>query len=180
MAETLFSLSFYPDFVILFLIVLILILTCIIILTPRKIEHRARVIFATWKTEELDRWRSWLSREADERAKVQAEALTKDWKIREEKRIRQDAVFRSQSVIRGKMTEHLIPWFSDFMYNPSDARFLGSPVDFIVFDGLSEGNLKELIIVEVKTGSSSLSPRERSVARVIEEGKIRFEIIRKE
>lgn len=74
------------------------------------------------------------------------------------------------------MTEHLVPWFSDFRYDPSDARFLGSPVDFIVFNGLSEGDLKELVIVEVKTGSSLLSSRERAVARIIEEGRVRFEI----
>ncbi|HQC00401.1 MAG TPA: Holliday junction resolvase-like protein [Methanospirillum sp.] len=36
------------------------------------------------------------------------------------------------------------------------------------------------MIVEIKTGPGSLSPRERSVARIIEEGKVRFEMIRKE
>jgi predicted Holliday junction resolvase-like endonuclease len=35
----------------------------------------------------------------------------------------------------GKVTEHFIPDLPDFAYNPKDARFLGSPVDFIVFDG---------------------------------------------
>ena len=114
------------------------------------------------------------------RAKIQAEGLFKEWQIREEQKIRQDAVHRSHAVIKGKITEHLVPWFSKFPYNPSDARFLGSPVDFIIFNGLSEGNLNEIVIVEVKTGSSSLSPRERSVARIVEDRKIRFEVIRKE
>ncbi|NLL11029.1 MAG: hypothetical protein GX268_09150 [Methanomicrobiales archaeon] len=36
------------------------------------------------------------------------------------------------------------------------------------------------MIVEVKTGLGSLSPRERSVARIIKEGRVRFEMIRKE
>ncbi|MDX8549271.1 Holliday junction resolvase [Methanospirillum sp. J.3.6.1-F.2.7.3] len=174
------SLSLYPDFIILFLIVLIGILVISLIISRKRMVRQAQVLFETWKHDEQDRWHIWIMNEADSRAKIQAEGLFKEWQIREEQKIRQDAVHRSHAVIKGKITEHLVPWFSKFPYNPSDARFLGSPVDFIIFNGLSEGNLNEIVIVEVKTGTSSLSPRERSVARIVEERKIRFEVIRKE
>jgi len=54
----------------------------------------------------------------------------------------------------GQITEHLVPFLPDFKYNPKDARFLGTPVDLIVFDGLSDGQLKQVVFIEVKSGSS--------------------------
>jgi len=34
--------------------------------------------------------------------------------------------------------------------NPKDARFLGTPLDFIVFDGLDEGEVRRIVFVEVR------------------------------
>ncbi|WP_235280356.1 Holliday junction resolvase-like protein [Thermotoga sp. Mc24] len=43
--------------------------------------------------------------------------------MKEEKRIRKDAIDKSKSVIMGPVTEHLIPFFPEFRYNPKDTRF---------------------------------------------------------
>jgi len=43
----------------------------------------------------------------------------------------------------------------EFNYNPTDARFLGSPVDFVVFNGLSGDSPEEVVFLEVKTGKAS-------------------------
>jgi predicted Holliday junction resolvase-like endonuclease len=85
------------------------------------------------------------------------------WKAEYTTALRRDAVQRSQSVTLGKVAEHLVPYLPDFRWNPKDARFIGSPVDFMVFDGLSEGALRRIVFVEVKTGASTLSTRERQV-----------------
>jgi hypothetical protein len=49
-------------------------------------------------------------------------------------RARRESVDKSRSVVSGKVQEHLAPLFPDFLsqFNPKDARFLGSPLDFIV------------------------------------------------
>ena len=85
------------------------------------------------------------------------------WKIRYRARIRADAIRQSKAVRRGQMYEQLAPYFPEFGFNPKDAQFLGKPVDFVVFDGLEEGDLRRIVFVEVKTGNSTLTPRERSV-----------------
>ena len=132
-----------------------------------RTESRAREMFETWQAREMDR-------QVSERA----ETLFRTWKLEEEKKIRQDAVKKSEAVTRGKVTEHLIPYFPDFEYNPKDARFLGTPVDFIVFDGLSEGEMNKVVFVEVKTGKTgALSPREKLVRDCIGRGKVSYEII---
>ena len=89
------------------------------------------------------------------------------WKRDHTREARRDAVQRSQAVTLGKVYEHLIPYMPDFRWNPKDARFVGTPVDFLVFDGLSEGQVKAVVFVEVKTGSSTMNPRERQVRDAI-------------
>ncbi len=62
-------------------------------------------------------------------------------KVRYTAIIREDAVQRSQAVTARKVHEQLIPYLPAFPYNPKDVRFLGSPVDLVVFDGLAEGRV---------------------------------------
>jgi Endonuclease related to archaeal Holliday junction resolvase len=85
------------------------------------------------------------------------------WKIRYTAGVREDAVQRSLAVTSGKVHEQLIPYLPGFAYNPKDVRFLGSPVDLVVFDGLAEGEVRRIIFLEVKTGRATLTTRERSV-----------------
>lgn len=91
---------------------------------------------------------------------------------------RRDAVTRSAAVTRGQTFEHLVPFMDDFGYHPRDARFLGSPIDFVVFDGLGETDVREIVFVEVKTGRSRLSARERAVRKAVREGRVRWRELR--
>jgi predicted Holliday junction resolvase-like endonuclease len=90
------------------------------------------------------------------------------WKLRYTAAIRENAVQRSLAVTAGKVHEQLLPYLPEFRFNPKDARFLGSPVDFVVFDGLSAGEVQRVVFLEVKTGGAALTERERQVRRVIE------------
>lgn len=98
----------------------------------------------------------------------------------EVKRLRADAIKKSTAVVTGKVAEWLTPFRTGFDYNPRDARFLGSPVDFLVFEGLTEGDLDRVIFIEVKTGKSRLSRRERQLRDVIDAGEVYWEEIRHE
>jgi predicted Holliday junction resolvase-like endonuclease len=100
------------------------------------------------------------------------------WKAKHTSAIRHDAVMRSQAVTVGKVSEQLVPLLPGFAFNPKDVRFLGSPVDLIVFDGLSEGIVREVIFVEVKTGGGALSGRERQVRDAILTQRVRWEELR--
>jgi predicted Holliday junction resolvase-like endonuclease len=98
------------------------------------------------------------------------------WKARYTRAVRRDAIRRSLAVVTGKVSEQLVPHFPRFPFVPRDARFLGSPVDFVVFDGLSdgEGAVRRVVFVEVKTGEARLSPRERGVREAIERGAVEW------
>ena len=96
------------------------------------------------------------------------------WKVGYTRRVREDAVQRSLAVTAGKVHEQLIPYLPAFPYNPKDARFLGSPVDLVVFDGLAEGRVRRIVFVEVKTGGAGLTGRERMVREAVREGEVEW------
>ncbi len=63
----------------------------------------------------------------------------------------------------------------DFPCNPSDARFIGKPVDFVAFPGLSDSDkVKEVLLIEVKTGQSELSAREKEIKNAVKAGRVRY------
>ncbi len=89
-----------------------------------------------------------------------------------------DYAKRSAAVMTGQVAEQLLPFSDKFRYNPKDARFLGSPIDYVVFDGLEEGNLRAIVFVEVKKGTSRLTDREFQVKEAVEKHAVYFELVR--
>ena len=91
----------------------------------------------------------------------------------------------SRAVIKGKIAEQLAPILPDFKYLPSDARFIGDPIDYIVFNGYtdikdngsSDINL-EIVLLDIKTGQASLSVLQEAIAKAVNSGKVRFEVVR--
>jgi predicted Holliday junction resolvase-like endonuclease len=67
---------------------------------------------------------------------------------RGEENTREDAVKRGEAVIKSKVTEHLIPSLPEFRYNLQDAKFIGFLGSPVVFDGLSEGQLRKSYSLE--------------------------------
>ena len=96
------------------------------------------------------------------------------WKARYTRAVRRETLQRSLAVTAGKVFEQLVPYLPDFPYNPKDVRFLGSPVDFVVFDGLNDGDVKRVVFVEVKTGASELSARERRVRDAVRNAQVEW------
>jgi predicted Holliday junction resolvase-like endonuclease len=88
---------------------------------------------------------------------------------------RRDAVLRSRAVLGGQFSEQLAPFLPGFKYKPTECRFIGKPVDLIVFNGMDEKNIDEVVFVEVKSKNSKLSPSEKKLKKVIEDKKIRWE-----
>ena len=78
-------------------------------------------------------------------------------------------------VNRGLIAEQFAPFtkkFDELGWDPQEFKFLGRPVDGVQFQD------DEVIIVEFKTGSAQMTPRQRSIKKLIAEGKVRFEEIR--
>jgi len=92
--------------------------------------------------------------------------------------IRGDAVKRSRSVLTGSFSEQIAPYLPGFAHSPTEIRFIGKPVDFIVFEGMDGKEITKVTFVEVKSGKASLNAVERSLRDTIQAGKVGWEIYR--
>lgn len=92
-------------------------------------------------------------------------------------RARQDAVSRSRATLGGRFTEQMVPFFPDFAYDPTEVRFIGSPIDMVVFPGLAHGDPQEIVILEIKTGNSQLTSVQRKIHQLVENGMVRWDEI---
>ena len=95
------------------------------------------------------------------------------------------SVNTSRAVLKGKMAEQLAPIMPEFRYLPSDAKFLGDPVDYVVFDGYTDfrdgdgvAEDIEVVLIDIKSGGARLSKGQQAIAQAIREGRVRFETIR--
>lgn len=94
------------------------------------------------------------------------------------------SVNTSRAVLKGKMAEQLAPILPEFPYLPSDAKFLGDPIDYVIFngytdlrDGSGQDNI-EIILVDIKSGGARLTKGQQAIAEAIKQGRVRFETIR--
>jgi predicted Holliday junction resolvase-like endonuclease len=81
---------------------------------------------------------------------------------------------RSAPMLVGNAVQHYVPFLEEFPYHPSDARFLGGLIDFVVFDGLMDGEVRNVVFVEVKKGKQAPSKRQRQVERCVRDGRVDF------
>ncbi len=95
------------------------------------------------------------------------------------------SVNTSRAVLKGKMAEQLAPIMPQFEYLPSDAKFLGDPVDYVVFDGYTdlrdgEGRPEdiEIVLLDIKSGGARLTKGQVAIAQAIQAGRVRFETVR--
>ena len=79
---------------------------------------------------------------------------------------------RSQSTRHGLLAEQLIPFSKKFPGDPKNFRFLGSPIDGVLFED------DKIIVVEFKSGRSQLSQRQKHIKDLIDKGRVYFQEIR--
>ena len=158
----------------------------------RDIAQQEIEIFVNERAQRLAReqYESWRSKDVDSIKNQQREIATHEareqyelWCLQNIDSIKNQqieiATREAQVLLTGKVTEHFIPFLPEFTFNPKDARFIGSPIDFVVFDGLNEDNLQQILFIEVKTGSSSLNKRQRYIKEAIQSNRVRWIEMRK-
>jgi predicted Holliday junction resolvase-like endonuclease len=104
----------------------------------------------------------------------QATADLEQWKTEAEKEFREQAADKRRPGTTGRLTEHMAPYLPGFGFNPADVRFIGSPVDLVIFDGLDNGDVRKIVFVEIMTGPSKLSAKERIVKEAVINKKVEW------
>lgn len=76
---------------------------------------------------------------------------------------------KSSEVRLGQISEQLAPMLEGFKYDPKKAHFIGNPIDYIIFED------EEIVLLEVKSGESRMTKKQRDIRDMIKDGKVRFD-----
>lgn len=79
---------------------------------------------------------------------------------------------KSSEVRLGHIAETLAPFLDQFEFEPEQCSFLGQPIDYISFGE------EEVTFIEVKSGNSQLSSKQRKIRDQVKNGKIKWKEIR--
>ena len=91
---------------------------------------------------------------------------------------RKNAIERSKHVVMWQVNEKIAPILPGFPYNYKDLVFIGKWIDYIVFDWLSTGYLKQVVFLEIKSGNSLLNKNEIMIKDCLDRKKVYYEILR--
>ena len=83
-------------------------------------------------------------------------------------RLRKEIADQQRAGIKGKVSETFAPFLEGFPFKPSECKFLGDPIDYVVFEGLDERNVTGIHLVEVKQGTSQLSKHQKQIRDLID------------
>ena len=82
---------------------------------------------------------------------------------------------RTAAVNIGKSLEKVLPAAKDFKWSMPDSKFLGDPIDLIIFNGLSNNQVENLSFVEVKTGPTArLNLHQRAIRDAVEDHRVSY------
>jgi predicted Holliday junction resolvase-like endonuclease len=76
---------------------------------------------------------------------------------------------QSSHVRLGKVAENFYPLLSDFPYNSEKCTSILAPIDLIYWGE------DDIVFVEIKSGKSQLSSKQRNIRNLVNEKKVRFE-----
>lgn len=116
-----------------------------------------------------------------QRAKEDIASFQENFQRTEKQKIRKDTLKRSERVARGFTIENFAPFLQQ-KYSPTDFRHLGDPVDYVIYDGLTDvhqgvsDEIKEIILLDIKTGQSKLNKAQRRIRDAVDSGKVSFQI----
>lgn len=81
---------------------------------------------------------------------------------------------KSSETRLGQISEHLVPFLAGCTHDPKSLHFLGNPIDYIAFN-FDDG---AITFLEVKSGNSKASKRQKTIKNIIKSGRVFYEEIR--
>ncbi|MDR2071553.1 MAG: hypothetical protein LBP81_09095 [Treponema sp.] len=98
-----------------------------------------------------------------------------EWEGRKVEEIVKTRLKASRAVLGGLVSEQMAPLLPGFPFDPGDCRFIGKPVDFLVFKGMNRKAITEVIFLEVKSGARrTLNDQEKRLREAIKAGKVKW------
>jgi predicted Holliday junction resolvase-like endonuclease len=82
------------------------------------------------------------------------------------------------SVNIGNVVEVILPTLNNYQWSLPDSRFLGKPIDFIEFHGLTAGKITEINFVEIKSGNAKINGHQKAIKKAVHDGQVSQEVFK--
>ena len=81
----------------------------------------------------------------------------------------------AKAINLGFLLERLAPTLDGFTFNKNDCRSMFDPIDYVIFEGLSEKQkVDNIIFVDIKSGGARLTQKQKKIKQVVEDKKVGF------
>lgn len=98
--------------------------------------------------------------------------------IIEKAKVHKNSKFKSSAVNWGFTVENFVPFIDTFPIPPEDVNFLGKPIDYVGFTDTDSKSTCNVHFIEVKSGKSFLSQKQKNIKLAIEEGRVQWHEVR--
>lgn len=112
------------------------------------------------------------------RAEQDARDRLDEWRLTEVARVRREALLGARPALKQRVGEAMADVLYAFPFDHADARFIGHPVEYVVFDGYSgvkgreSDSLSGIVFVDVRTDRGGLGEEAELVRKCVEEGRV--------
>lgn len=87
----------------------------------------------------------------------------------------QSILTSTKAINIGFIAERLVPATNSFRFNHNDCRSTGGdPIDYVIYEGLNEGQVNFIHFVDVKTGDARLTKRQEEIKKVVKDRNVKF------
>lgn len=81
----------------------------------------------------------------------------------------------AKAVNIGFILERIAPAFDHFPFRHNDCRSIFDPIDYVIFEGLSErGLVSKIIFTDIKTGNARLKNNQKEIKNLVNQKKLEF------
>ncbi len=97
--------------------------------------------------------------------------------IQERKDLKRRSETATRTVNIGKIIEKVAPAIKGFKFNRRDSRFMNEPIDYLIFNGLTDngGLIDSIYFVDIKTGNAGLNFNQRQIRDAVQKGKVTWD-----
>jgi len=76
----------------------------------------------------------------------------------------------------GQILEKILPSSKNFTFDTRECVSVFKPIDYLAFKGLIKNNVNSISFIEVKTGDARLSPSQRRIMQIINDGNVSLKL----
>lgn len=105
--------------------------------------------------------------------------------IKDKDKAKQKSLNVQRNTVKGQIAEMFVPFMDGFEYEAADCRFMGQPIDYVVFENLHKYEAQgcgiedvRIVFLEIKTGNAKLSKRQEVIRDAVTKGRVVFEVMR--